>query len=89
MVAKGSNENFDGILRQFFPKKTDFGKVSNQELERVLRKIKNRSRKVLGYFKVTDIFWEKIKWCIRHDTPPIDTYQKNQSLHHHFFKFPK
>ena len=60
---KGSNENFNGILRQYFPKKTDFGKVSNQELERVLRKIKDRPRKILGYFKVTEIFWEKIKWC--------------------------
>jgi IS30 family transposase len=58
---KGSNENFIGILKQYFPKKLDFNKVSDQELERVLKKFKNRPRKILGYFKVTDIFWKKVK----------------------------
>ena len=60
---KGSNENFNGILRQYFPKKTDFSKISEQELEKVVTRIKNRPRKILGYFKSTEIFWEKIKWC--------------------------
>ncbi len=68
---KGSNENFNGILRQYFPKKTDFSKISNQELEKVVTRVKNRPRKILGYFKATEIFWEKIKWCTRHDTPPF------------------
>ena len=60
---KGSNENFNGILRQYFPKKTDFSKISDQELEKVVKRVKNRPRKILGYFKATEIFWEKIKWC--------------------------
>ncbi len=60
---KGSNENFNGILRQFYPKKTDFSNVTKNEIDRVVNLIRNRPRKVLGYFTSKEIFWEKVKWC--------------------------
>jgi len=62
-LENGSNENFNGILRQYFPKKTNFEEVSKDRLKRVVDQIKERPRKILGYFTVNEIFWEKVKWC--------------------------
>jgi len=61
-LEKDSNENFNDILRQYFPKKTDFSKISDQELEKIVTILKDRPRKILGDFKATEIFLEKIKW---------------------------
>jgi len=47
---RGSNENMNGLLRQFFPKGTDFTKVSRKEINRVQWLMNTRPRKVLGYY---------------------------------------
>ena len=46
---RGSNEHGNGFLREFFPKNTDLGKVSQQELCRSLFLINSRPRKCLGW----------------------------------------
>jgi len=46
---RGSNENGNGILRRFLPKKSDFSKVTAQQLRRIIEKINNRPMKVLGW----------------------------------------
>jgi len=46
---RGSNENTNGLVRQYLPKKVSFDKVSNAELMRIESKINNRPRKCLGY----------------------------------------
>jgi IS30 family transposase len=46
---RGSNGNINGLLRWFFPKGTDFRKVTKEELERVIDLINNRPRKRLGW----------------------------------------
>jgi IS30 family transposase len=46
---RGANENTNGIIRRFYPKGTDFSKVSDKELAQVVHWINNRSRKCLGY----------------------------------------
>lgn len=56
---KGSNENFNGVLRQFYPKKTNFKEVPESLLLRTIELIRRRPRKILGYFTVNEIFWEK------------------------------
>ncbi|AFS71015.1 IS30 family transposase [Exiguobacterium antarcticum] len=45
----GSNENANGLLRKFFPKGTDFGKVSRSELAQSLAWISGRQRKCLNW----------------------------------------
>lgn len=60
---KGSNENFNGVLRQFYPKKTDFKEVSKDAILRTVELIRERPRKILGYFTTNEIFWERVKWC--------------------------
>ena len=46
---RGSNENANGLLRQFFPKGTDFAQISDEALEEVLPLINHRPRKCLGW----------------------------------------
>jgi IS30 family transposase len=53
---KGTNENTNGLLRQFFPKGTDFTQVSHREVARVERLINERPRRRLGYRTPAEIF---------------------------------
>jgi len=54
---RGSNENLNGLVRQYFPKKTaDFTKVTDAEIAEVERKLNNRPRKRLGWLTPTQIF---------------------------------
>lgn len=46
---RGTNENTNGLLRQFFPKGSDFSKIRPSDLARVERLMNNRPRKCLGY----------------------------------------
>jgi IS30 family transposase len=45
---RGSNENANGLIRRFFPKGTDFSKVSDEEIMRVEGLLNNRPRKRFG-----------------------------------------
>jgi IS30 family transposase len=46
---RGTNENTNGLLRQFFPKGTDFTRISHEEVARVEMLLNERPRKRLGY----------------------------------------
>ena len=46
---RGTNENTNGLIRRFFPKKTDFRNISEKQLKTVQNILNNRPRKVLGY----------------------------------------
>ncbi|MGD9886817.1 MAG: IS30 family transposase, partial [Bacilli bacterium] len=46
---KGSNENGNGLLREFYPKGMDLSLTTNNELSIVLSLMNNRPRKCLGY----------------------------------------
>lgn len=45
---RGSNENVNGLIRRFFPKKTDFAKISDEEINRVEYLLNSRPRKRHG-----------------------------------------
>lgn len=46
---RGTNENTNGLIRWYFPKGTDFGTISDEELARVEHAINTRPRKRLGW----------------------------------------
>lgn len=46
---RGLNENTNGLLRQYWPKETNFRKVSECEVDNVLEELNNRPRKKLGF----------------------------------------
>jgi IS30 family transposase len=46
---RGSSENTNGLLRQFFPKGTDFSRISHHEVARAETLLNERPRKRLGY----------------------------------------
>ena len=42
---RGANENINGLIRQYFPKKTDFSNITDKEIKRIETKLNNRPRK--------------------------------------------
>jgi len=52
---RGTNENTNGLLRDYFPKSTDLAHVSPEELQRVAEEINDRPRKTLGWARPTDL----------------------------------
>jgi len=46
---RGTNENTNGLLRQYFPKGTDFSKITEEDLAFAVKKLNYRPRKCLGY----------------------------------------
>jgi IS30 family transposase len=53
---RGTNENTNGLIRQYFPKGTDFQKVTDGEVRRVVNKLNDRPRKRLGYRTPAQVF---------------------------------
>ena len=46
---RGTNENTNGLLRQYFPKGTDLSRWSDQEIQAVAHTLNTRPRKTLGW----------------------------------------
>lgn len=57
---RGSNENSNGLLREFFPKKTDLSTVSEKELVDTLFLINSRPRKCLHWSSPIDLFLSQL-----------------------------
>ena len=55
---RGTNENTNGLLRQYFPKKQDFQIVSNQEIERAMSRLNFRPRKCLAFKTPFEVFFK-------------------------------
>jgi IS30 family transposase len=53
---RGTNENTNGLIRDYLPKKTDFREVGDEELMRVQHELNLRPRKGLDYFDPAYVF---------------------------------
>ncbi len=54
---RGLNEHTNGLIRQFFPKGTNFKLVKQQQVDQVVELINHRPRKSLGYRTPHEVFW--------------------------------
>jgi IS30 family transposase len=46
---RGTNENTNGLIRRYLPKRTDFNEISEKQLQIIQDKLNNRPRKIIGY----------------------------------------
>ena len=53
---RGTNENTNGLIRQYLPKKTDFKNFSHQEIKKIERRLNNRPRKKLGFLTPNEAY---------------------------------
>jgi IS30 family transposase len=57
---RGTNENTNGLIRDFLPKKTDFRMVSEEEIQRVEYLLNTRPRKRLGWLTPLEVFSKEL-----------------------------
>ena len=55
---RGSNENFNGLLRQYIPKKRPLSTVTDKEPRMIQDRLNNRSRKRLGFKITNEVFMQ-------------------------------
>lgn len=53
---RGTNENTHGLIRQYFPKGTDFNQVSDEQIKQVMERLNNRPRKTRGGRSPNELF---------------------------------
>lgn len=53
---RGINENTNGLIRQYFPKGTDFNQVSDEDIAQVMERLNNRPRKSRGCRSPNELF---------------------------------
>lgn len=58
---KATNENTNGLIRRYLPKKTDFNRIDQAELDEIVSEINNRPRKCLGYYTPKEIFEKELQ----------------------------
>lgn len=57
---RATNENSNGLLREFYPKDMDLSKTSNNELDRCLSLINNQPRKCIKFRTPNEIIAEQL-----------------------------
>ena len=55
---RGSNENLNGLIRRYLPKKTDFQKISDEQIQHIEYLLNSRPRKRLGWKTPYEVFYE-------------------------------
>ena len=55
---RGTNENTNGLVRQYFPKKIDFSKVARSETKVVVDRLNHRPRKCLDFKSPFEVFFD-------------------------------
>ena len=55
---RGTNENTNGLIRQYFPKKCDFRTITDEQIQEAMDKLNNRPRKCLGFRTPNEVLLE-------------------------------
>jgi len=62
---RGSNENANGLVRQYFPKGTNFSNLTEQDIERVMLRLNHRPRKCLGFSSPNMVFFQEMRVALK------------------------
>jgi len=57
---RGTNENTNGLLRQYFPKKTSFENITEEQIYKAMYRLNNRPRKRLHFSTPSEVFHGKV-----------------------------
>ena len=57
---RGTNENTNGLLREYFPKGYDFNRLSDADLQAVVDQLNQRPRKCLGYKTPLEVYFSYV-----------------------------
>lgn len=57
---RGANENYNGLLRQYFPKNYNFNLITENDIKYVEAKLNNRPRKKFGYLSPNEVYSQTI-----------------------------
>jgi IS30 family transposase len=55
---RGVNENTNGLVRQYFPKQSEFSKITDKQIKKVEERLNQRPRKTLGYKTPHEVFFK-------------------------------
>ena len=53
------NENTNGLVRQYFPKQSDFAPITDAQLDHVMQRLNNRPRKTLSYKTPNEVYFRQ------------------------------
>jgi len=56
---RGLNENTNGLIRQYFPKRSEFAKITDKDIKLAEDKLNNRPRKTLGYQTPNEVYFKE------------------------------
>jgi IS30 family transposase len=57
---RGTNENTNGLLRQYFPNGVDLSTYTRRDLDTVARELNDRPRQTLGWMKPSELFAQSV-----------------------------
>ena len=56
---RGTNENMNGLVRQYLPKQSDFSTVTDTNLKTIMHKLNHRPRKCLDFLSPSQVFFQQ------------------------------
>ncbi len=62
---RGLNENTNGLIRQYIPKRCDFATITDEEVQQVQQRLNSRPRKTLGYQTPHQVFYKQSPVALR------------------------
>jgi IS30 family transposase len=68
---RGANENMNGLIRQFFPKKMRFDSITEKDIAFVMHRLNHRPRKCLGFKTPHEVFMNQLH--LRHNAVALQT----------------
>jgi len=60
---RGSNENFNRMVRKFIPKGADIGKYTHKQIKQIEQWINNYPRRILDYSTAREVFEKELESC--------------------------